>query len=172
MNYYQLGEQTMPIFKNMFSSVEKFAAGALGGLISLYSPVYVPILALAAIIIIDTIYDCKANKKSKYKDDVIANSKRLFSKIFYKLRDSVVAICCAFTIEKFIVTSINLHAVEFIAGAVAIVEFFTLLENLGKLHPKWKIWDILKKLVKKKGEQILDVKLDEFTDDTNSKVNS
>jgi hypothetical protein len=136
----------------MFSSVEKFAAGALGGLISLYSPVYVPILALAAIIIIDTIYDCKANKKSKYKDDVIANSKRLFSKIFYKLRDSVVAICCAFTIEKFIVTSINLHAVEFIAGAIAIVEFFTLLENLGKLHPKWKIWDILKKLVKKKGE--------------------
>lgn len=173
MNYYQLGEQTMPIFKNMFSSVEKFTAGALGGLVSLYSPVYVPILALAAIIIIDTIYDCKANKKNKYKEgDVIANSRRLFSKIFYKLRDSVVAICCAFTIEKFIVTSINLHAVEFIAGAIAIVEFFTLLENLGKLHPKWKIWDMLKKLVKKKGEQILDVKLDEFTDDTNSKVNS
>lgn len=173
MNYYQLGEQTMPIFKNMFSSVEKFAAGAIGGLISLYSPVYVPILALAAIIIIDTIYDCKANKKNNYKEgDIIANSKRLFSKIFYKLRDSVVAICGAFTIEKFIVTSIDLHAVEFIAGAIAIVEFFTLLQNLGKLHPKWKIWDILKKLVKKKGEQILDVKLDEFTDDTNSKVNN
>ena len=172
MNYYQLGEQTMPIFKNMFSSVEKFAAGAIGGLVSLYSPVYVPILALAAIIVIDTIYDCKANKKSKHKDDIIANSRRLFSKIFYKLRDAVVAICCAFTIEKFIVTSINLHAVEFIAGAIAIVEFFTLLENLGKLHPKWKIWAILKKLVKKKGEQILDVKLDEFADDTNNKINS
>ena len=69
-----------------------------------------------------------------------------------------------------IVTSINLHAVEFVAGAIALVEFFTLLEHLGKLHPRWKVWTLLKKLVKKKGEQILDVKLDdELSDDTSHK---
>ena len=169
MNYYQLGEQTMPIFKNMFSSVEKSTISAIGGLISLYSPVYVPILALAAIIILDTIYECKVNKK-KETTDIVSKSKRLFSKIFYKIRDAIVAICGAFSIEKFIVTSINLHAVEFVAGAIALVEFFTLLEHLGKLHPKWKVWTLLKKLVKKKGEQILDVKLDdELSDDTSHK---
>ena len=135
MNYYQLGEHTMPIFKNMFSSTEKLASAALGGLISLYSPVYVPITALAGIIIVN----------------------------------AIVAICGAFTIEKFIVTSIDLHAIEFIAGAIALVEFFSLLENLGKLHPRWKVWNILKKIAKKKGEQILDVELDgELSDDTNS----
>lgn len=168
MNYYQLGEHTMPIFKNMFSSTEKLASAALGGLISLYSPVYVPITALAGIIIVNTLYECKVNKK--YKDDeILARSRRLTSKIFYKLRDSIVAICGAFTIEKFIVTSIDLHAIEFIAGAIALVEFFSLLENLGKLHPRWKVWNILKKIAKKKGEQILDVELDgELSDDTNS----
>ena len=89
--------------------------------------------------------------------------------MFYKLRDAIVAICGAFTIEKFIVTSIDLHAIEFIAGAIALVEFFSLLENLGKLHPRWKVWNILKKIAKKKGEQILDVELDgELSDDTNS----
>ena len=53
----------MPIFKNMFSSTEKLASAALGGLISLYSPVYVPITALAGIIIVNTLYECKVNKK-------------------------------------------------------------------------------------------------------------
>ena len=57
----------MQIFKNMFRSIENLAAEALDDLISLYSPVYVPILALAAIIIKDTMDDCKANKKYKYK---------------------------------------------------------------------------------------------------------
>lgn len=168
MNYYQLGEHTMPIFKNMFSSTEKLASAALGGLISLYSPVYVPITALAGIIIVNTLYACKVNKK--YKDDeILTRSRRLTSKTFYKLRDAIVAICGAFTIEKFIVTSIDLHAIEFIAGAIALVEFFSLLENLGKLHPRWKVWNILKKIAKKKGEQILDVELDgELSDDTNS----
>lgn len=172
MNYYQLGEHTMPIFKNMFSSAEKFISATIGGLISLYSPVYAPIIALAGIIIVNTLYECRVNKK--YKDcEVIARSRRLASKIFYKLRDAIVAICGAFTIEKFIVTSIDLHAIEFTAGAIALVEFFSLLENLGKLHPRWKIWSLLQKLIKKKGEQILDVKLDEeLSDDTNNTKNN
>lgn len=168
MNYYQLGEQSMSIFKNMFSSVEKVTISAIGGLLSLYYPVYAPILALTAIIILEVLYDCKVHRKKQ--DNAISKSKRLFSKIFYKVRDAIVAICGAFTIEKFIVTSINLHAVEFVAGAIALVEFFTLLENLGKLHPNWKVWNILKKAAKKKGEQILDVKLDdELSDDTSHK---
>ena len=159
----------MSIFENMFSSAEKVTVSAIGGLLSLYSPVYVPILALAGIIIVDSLYECKAKKKqSKYRN-VIGQSRRLYSKIFYKLRDSIVAICGAFTIETFIITSVSIPAVEFVAGAIALVEFFQLLENLGKIHPNWKIWGILQKIIEKKGEQILDVSLDkEFSDDTNN----
>lgn len=165
MNYYQLGEQVMPIMKNMFSSVEKFTASILTGLASLYAPVYVPICALAAIIIVSSIYECKANKKCGFNPCGLKQAK----KMSYKLRDSIVAICGAFTIEKFIVTSIELHAVEFIAGAFALVEFWELLKNLSTLHPEWKIWSLLSKTVKKKGEQYLDVKLDDIlSDDVNN----
>ena len=124
MNYYQIGEQTMSIFKNMFSSAEKVTVSAIGGLLSLYSPVYVPILALSGIIIVNSMYECKANKKAKKYHNVVEQSGRLYSKIFYKLRDSIVAICGAFTIETFIITSISIPAVEFVAGAIALVEFF------------------------------------------------
>lgn len=172
MNYYQIGEQTMSIFKNMFSSVEKVTISTIGGLLSLYSPVYVPILALSGIIIVDSMYEYKANKKAKKYHNVVEQSRRLYSKIFYKLRDSIVAICGAFTIETFIITSISIPAVEFVAGAIALVEFFQLLENLGRIHPNWKIWGLLQKVIKKKGEQFLDVSLDkEFSDDTNTKHN-
>lgn len=152
MNYYQIGEQTMSIFKNMFSSVEKVTISTIGGLLSLYSPVYVPILALSGIIIVDSMYEFKANKKAKKYHNVVERSRRLCSKIFYKLRDSIVAICGAFTIETFIITSISIPAVEFVAGAIALVEFFQLLENLGKIHSNWKIWGILQKIIKKEGE--------------------
>ena len=114
----------MSIFKNMFSSVEKVTISTIGGLLSLYSPVYVPILALSGIIIVDSMYECKANKKAKKHHNVVEQSRRLYSKIFYKLRDSIVAICGAFTIETFIITSISIPAVEFVAGAIALVEFF------------------------------------------------
>lgn len=172
MNYYQIGEQTMSIFKNMFSSVEKVTISTIGGLLSLYSPVYVPILALSGIIIVDSMYECKANKKAKKYHSVVEQSRRLYSKIFYKLRDSIVAICGAFTIETFIITSISIPAVEFVAGAIALVEFFQLLENLGRIHPNWKIWGLLQRVIKKEGEQFLDVSLDkEFSDDTNTKHN-
>lgn len=172
MNYYQIGEQTMSIFKNMFSSVEKVTISTIGGLLSLYSPVYVPILALSGIIIVDSMYECKANKKAKKYRNVVEQSRRLYSKIFYKLRDSIVAICGAFTIETFIITSISIPAVEFVAGAIALVEFFQLLENLGRIHPNWKIWGLLQRVIKKKGEQFLDVSLDkEFSDDTNTEHN-
>lgn len=117
-------------------------------------------------------YECKANKKAKKYHNVVEQSRRLYSKIFYKLRDSIVAICGAFTIETFIITSISIPAVEFVAGAIALVEFFQLLENLGRIHPNCKIWGLLQRVIEKKGEQFLDISLDkEFSDDTNTKHN-
>ena len=72
--------------------------------------------------------------------------------------------------SQLIITSIDLHAIEFIAGAIALVEFWSLLESLCELHPKWKVWSVLKKVIKAKGEKYLDVKLDEELPDDHSTI--
>ena len=159
----------MSIFENIFSNIQKFAASTLAGLASMYAPTYAPILALTFITIINAFYAVRVNVKNNKRKTGLNELK----KMSYKIRDSIVAICGAFTIEKFIITSINLHAVEFVAGAIALIEFWTLIENLGQIHPNWKVWGIFKKVIKKKGEEILDVKLEEILpDDANNKNNS
>lgn len=159
----------MSIFENIFSSVEKFAVTTLAGLLSLYAPTYVPIFALTGISILNAFYAVQVNKLNKKHRTGLTELKKLF----YRLRDSIVAICGAYTIDKFIITSIDLHAVEFMAGAIALIEFWTLLENLSQIHPHWGIWRLLRKIIKKKGEQILDVELEDIlSDDTNTKQNS
>lgn len=165
MSYFYLGEPIMSIFKNMFSSVEKFTTSMIAGVAAFYAPVYVPIMAVAILMIVDAIYGYKVSKK--YGQTKIESHKAW--KTIYKIRDAVIAVCGAFTIENLIITSIDLHAVEFIAGAIALVEFWSLLESLCELHPKWKVWSILKRVLKAKGEKYLDVKLDkELPDDSNT----
>ena len=172
MNYYFLGEKAMSVFKDMFSSAEKFVASTAAGIIAMYAPVGAPILALSAIIAADQIYEFRVKHRNEDKD-LLTSLKDVSISTFYKLRDSVVAICGAFTIEKFIITSINLHAVEFIAGAIALVEFWSLLDSLSILHPDWKIWGLLKRKVKNKGEELLELTLDkELPDDNNNKDNN
>lgn len=162
----------MSIFKEMFSSAEKFAASTVAGIAAMFAPVGVPVLALSGIIIVDQVYEFRVKHRSK-EEDLLTSLKNISKGTFYKLRDSVVAICGAFTIEKFIITSINLHAVEFIAGAIALVEFWSLLDNLSIIHPDWKIWGLLKRKVKKESEEFLELSLDnELPDDKDNKNNS
>lgn len=159
----------MTIFEDIFSSIQKFAASTLAGLLSLYAPTYIPIIALTAITVVNALYKVQVNVRQNIRKTGLKELK----KMFYRIRDSIVAICGAFTIDKFIITSVDLHAVEFIAGAIALIEFWSLIESLSVIHPNWKIWKLLEKTVKKKGEQILDVELDDIlTDDTNTNKKS
>lgn len=70
--------------------------------------------------------------------------------MFYRIRDTVVAVCGAYTIETYIITSFDLHAVEFISGAIALIEFWTLIEHLSEIHPDWAVWRIVERLIKSK----------------------
>lgn len=159
----------MTLFQDIFSNIQKFAASCAAGILSLYAPTYVPIIALTGITVINALYAVQVNRRNNKRKTGLQELKRMF----YRIRDAIVAICGAFTIDQFIITSIDLHAVEFIAGAIALIEFWTLLENLAVIHPNWKIWKVLSKLVKNKGEEILDVKLEDIlTNDTNSNKNS
>lgn len=166
MNFYE--EPLMSIIKNIFSSAEKIITGTITGLISLFTPVYIPILCVATLTILDAIYGYKVSRK--YKQNKIESRKAW--KTVWKLRDIAVLICGAFTIDQFIVISLNLHAVEFVAGIIALVEFWSLLESLCELHPKWKIWNVLKKVIKAKGEKYLDINLDDLSDDNTTNKGS
>lgn len=169
MNYQQLGEHTMSIFKNMFSSADKRVASVITGLLSIFAPVWVPITAVGALILLDAIYGYKVSKK--YGHPKIESHKAW--KTIWKTRDAAVAITSASIIDQLVVTSINLHAVEIVAGMIALVEFWSLLESFSDLYPQWKIWKILKKVIKAKGEKYLDISLDkELPDDSNTKVDS
>lgn len=169
MNYQQLGEHTMSIFKNMFSSADKSVASVITGLLSIFAPVWVPITAVGALILLDAIYGYKVSKK--YGHPKIESHKAW--KTIWKTRDAAVAITSASIIDQLVVTSINLHAVEIVAGMIALVEFWSLLESFSDLYPKWKIWKILKKVIKAKGEKYLDISLDkELPDDSNTELDS
>ena len=159
----------MSVFEDMFSSIQKFFASTAAGILSLYAPTVVPIVALTAITVINALYAVQVNRKNKRKRTGLTELKNMF----YRIRDSIVAICGAFTIDQFIITSIDLHAVEFISGAIALIEFWTLLQNLSVIHPHWKIWGLVQRVVKKKSKEVLDVELgDILSDDTNTKKDS
>lgn len=159
----------MSIFKNMFSSTDKYVASVITGVLSFFAPVWVPITAVGLLIVMDAIYGYKVSKK--YGHPKIESHKAW--KTIWKMRDATVAITSASIIDQLIVTSINLHAVEVIAGMIALVEFWSLLESFSDLYPDWKIWKILRKVIKAKGEKYLDISLDkELPDDSNTKKNS
>lgn len=161
-----IGIHIMSIFKNMFSSIEKLSASMLAGVVSLFTPVYIPITAIAVLMLADAYYGYKVS--SKYGHKKIESHKAW--KTLWKIRDAITAICGAHIIDQLIVTSIQLHTVEFVSGAIALVEFWSLLESMCELHPKWGVFKILKKVIKAKGEKYLEVNLDkELSDDSNTK---
>ena len=169
MTHQQLGEHTMSIFKNMFSSADKAVASILTGIISIFAPIWVPITAVGALILIDAIYGYKVSRKCGHAK--IESHKAW--KTLWKIRDACVAITSASIIDSFVIQSINLHAVEIVAGMIALVEFWSLLESFCELYPKWRIWRILKKVIKAKGEKYLDISLDkDLPDDSNNNKDS
>lgn len=169
MTYQQLGEPTMSIFKNMFSSADKCVASIITGLISIFVPIWIPITAVGALILLDALYGYKVSKKCGHPK--IESHKAW--KTLWKVRDAGVAITSASIIDQLIITSVNIHAVEIVAGMIALVEFWSLLESFCELYPKWKIWKILKKVIKAKGEKYLDISLDkDLPDDSNNSKDS
>lgn len=151
----------MSIFKNMFSSIDKGLASMLTGLASFFAPVWVPISAVGILILLDAVYGYKVSKK--YGNTKIESHKAW--KTIWKSRDAAVAITSASIIDRLVVSSIDLHAVEVIAGMIALVEFWSLLESFSDLYPQWSIWKLLQKVIKKKGEKYLDISLDKELSD-------
>lgn len=169
MTYQLIGEHTMSIFKNMFSSTERFTASLISGLTSIFAPIWTSISAVGILIFLDAIYGYKVSRKYGHKK---IESHKMW-KTIWKMRDAAIAITSASIIDKLVIASLDLHAVEIIAGMIAFVEFWSLLESFSDLYPDWAIWKLLKKVVKKKGEKYFGVSLDgELADNEDNKENS
>ena len=85
----------MSIFKNMFSSIEKLCSSTLAGIVSLFTPVYVPILALMFLMLADAYYGYKVSRKYGHKK--IESHKAW--KTLWKMRDAITAICGAHIVD-------------------------------------------------------------------------
>ena len=115
------------------------------------------------------IYGIRVSRK--YNNKAIESHKLWRTGI--KLIDSAIAITCAFIIDEFVLVSVDAHAVEFIAGIISMIEFWSILESMCELYPKWAVWKILEKVIKAKGEKYLEVNLDdELPNNTKDNTNT
>ena len=153
---------------NLLTSVGKTITGLVSGVITMFAPIWIAIAVVTAIIILDAVYGYRVSRKYKQKK---IESNKLW-KTINKIKDAGIAIASAFIIDQFIITSLALHAVEFVAGLISLVEFWSMLESLCELYPKWAVWNILKKVIKAKGEKYLDINLDELSDNNNMDTKS
>lgn len=155
----------MSLYQDILNSTTKFFTTSIAGLISIFTPTYVPLLALTGITVVNTLYAVQVNRKySKLKTGLIE-----LKKMFYRIRDTIVAVCGAYTIQTYIITSIDLHAVEFISGAIALIEFWTLIEHMSEIHPNWAVWKLVERLIKSKSKQILDVDVSDILEKDGNK---
>ena len=146
--------------KGSLSSSDRFLSSIIAGFASFFLPIQVTIIAVSAFIIVDAILGYKVSRKCGYKE-VEANK---IWKTINKLMSAALLICGAHTIDTFIVTSIELHAVEIVAGIICGTEFISWLESLKELHPRNMlvriVEKVLGKVIKSKGERYLGMDID------------
>lgn len=171
-----IGEPTMSLFKSIFSSVERFAGCLFAGLVTFLAPIAVSIAAVVGFMIVDGIFGYRVYRKYQHLKNKKAyiESSKLWKSIS-KIAEAVIILIGAHTLDQYVVPSIDLHAVEVAAGIICGTEFFSWLESLLELHPDSKMWNrvsnILKKVVRAKGEKYLDITIEDKDLQINSNNN-
>ncbi len=169
---HNVGDSVMTLFKSIFSNAERFASSCLAGITSFLAPVSVVIIAAASFILIDVILGYRVSRKYGHKK---IESHKLW-KTINKMSEAVLLIIGAYVIDTFIVTSLDLHAVEFVSGMICGTEFISWLESMKDLHPNCKLCKVMDKIlgqvIKAKGEKYLGIDIDINDLKTNNNDNS
>lgn len=157
---HNIGDPVMTLFKSMFSSVHKTISCIITGITGYFAPISLTVACVCLFIIIDVILGYKVSRKYGHKQ---VESYKLW-KTINKLFEAIILIVGAHIIDVSIVTSIDLHAVEFISGMICGTEFISWLESMKELHPDCKICKVIEKIlgkvIKAKGEKYLGVDID------------
>ena len=148
----------LSILDKLTSSTLKFRSAIVGAFISFFAPLYLVLCATYFFIIFDWIYGYRVSRKYGYKK--IKSSK--LKDTVTKLTETTLLISSAHIFDTYIIPTVDLHAVEVVAGMVCLVEFWSILESFCDLYPKWKLWKILSRVIQSKGEKYLEVELDDI----------
>lgn len=171
---HNIGDSITTLFKSIFSSAGRFASSCFAGITSFLAPVQVAIIAATSFILIDVILGYKVSRKYGHKHIESYKLWKTINKVF----EATLLIVGAYVIDTRIVTSLNLHAVEFVSGMICGTEFISWLESMKDLHPDCKICKVLEKVlgkvIKAKGEKYLGVDLDikDFKPNNNDNSNN
>lgn len=154
---HNTGEPIMTLFKSIFNSgTPKFFGCLATGLATIFTPIAVAVSCALIFVLIDAIYGYKVSRK--YGRTHLESNK--LWKTLNKATESFIMITLAHLLDTYVITSLSLHLVEIVTGAICFSEFISLLESFIDLHPKGP-WKLLKNIIKAKGEKYLDVKIDE-----------
>ena len=149
---------SLSILDKLTASTLKFRSAVVSAFISFFAPLYIVLCATYFFIILDWIYGYRVSRKYGHKK--IKSSK--LKDTVTKLTETTLLIASAHVFDSYIVPTIDLHAVEVVAGMVCLVEFWSLLESFCDLYPKWKLWKILSRVIQSKGEKYLEIELDDI----------
>ena len=163
---------SLSFLNKLTSSTLKFRSAIVSAFISFFAPLYLVLCATYFFIIFDWIYGYRVSRKYGHKK--IQSSK--LKDTGTKLTETTLLISSAHIFDTYIIPTIDLHAVEVVAGMVCLVEFWSILESFCDLYPKWKLWKILSRVIQSKGEKYLEVELDDILttkkdDERNTKHN-
>lgn len=170
---HNLGDPVMTLLKSMFNSAQKTMSCIIAGITSYFAPISITVMCVSLFIIVDVILGYKVSRKYGHKQ---LESYKLW-KTINKLFEAATLIIGAHVIDNTIITSINLHAVEFVSGMICGTEFISWLESMKDLHPDCKICKVIEKIlgkvIKAKGQKYLGVDIDiNDLKDTNNNDNS
>lgn len=148
------------MIRTILNNVNRFALCLSSGFIAYFAPIWINVSFVAFFIFIDTILGYRVSRLCGKKQ---VESRRLWSTIT-KATEATLLIVGAHIIDTSIITSVDLHAVEFVSGAICCTEFVSWLESLKALHPNSLVLKVIYRIfgdvIKSKSEKYLDTKID------------
>lgn len=166
------GEMAMHLLRNMTSSVERLLTSIGTGVLAFFAPIETAVICAISFILIDAVLGYAVSRKYNHKE---IESNKIWKTIL-KMTEATILIGGAHTIDMYVVTSINLHAVEFASGIICGTEFWSWLESMIDLNPKNRLWrlisKIISKVIKAKGEKYLntDIDLEQLNKEVNDDI--
>lgn len=145
--------------------------GGIGWLIGEFKPAF-PLMIVAVILIVSDAWSAfQLDKRvhKKYPTKTQRRKAKFTSFAFGKVITQTIPkrlwlIILAFLVEKYVFIHVTLHLSYFVAGAICIEQFWSILENEASCRDEKasKFWKLLQKVLIDKTERHFDVNLDEY----------
>ena len=146
---------SMNYFKELINDGPlKFLFCVLSAIGTFFVPLLPAIYITFSVIAFDAFLGCKVARKRNMPIET-----RKLWKTLVKFLYCMALIVFGYTIDEYILVSLNAHLVELFAGLICGVEVWSAVENLNEIDPTGP-WRLLSKFIKSKGEKYLEITID------------